>query len=129
MKAKSFPNGWTALVPINDSYTFSFQNSSQFVNISYELEVNELGPYDHLLFKHNFKNEPDFFKTVNNGQENNLENLPTAGANKHGDWYFNEGDDDGKGLFKHLTFCSLIIASPLTINIDDQKSQRWSVTG
>ena len=90
MKAKSFPNGWTVLVPINDLYTFSFKNSTQFVNITYDLQVNELGPNDYLLLEHEFKNLPDHFKTVSNGQEENLEKLPEAGANKHGDWFFDE---------------------------------------
>lgn len=104
MKAKSFPEGWTALVPLNNSYTFSFMNSTQFTNITYDLNAEELGPNDYVYLKHVFKQTPDHFSTVRNGQEKNLEQLPSLDVNKHGDWFFEEDKSQLTYLLSGIPF-------------------------
>ena len=126
MKAKSFPLGWTALVPLNDSYTFSFKNSTQFTNISYNLNAEEMGPNDHLYFKHIFKQTPDHFRTVSGrqAQKENLEALPVPSVNKHGEWYYEQKKSEltyllsGLLLFLLFFFWSFILYIEISLSGD-----------
>ena len=67
-------------------------NSTQFTNISYNLNAEEMGPNDYMYFKHIFKQTPDHFRTVSSSQaqKENLEALPVPNVNKHGEWFFEQ---------------------------------------
>lgn len=85
-KTKSgFMKGYTSLIPINDTLTLTFQNSTHFTNISYSMGVTELGPYDHLHLKHMFKQTPDYFTTTG-ARWNNTGEFPLASKYAHGRW-------------------------------------------
>jgi len=120
-KAKKLKLGWTALVPLNDTFTFSFKNSTQFTNISYFMELKEVGPKDYFYLKHIFKQNPDHFSTVPSKQQKNTMQLPVPAKHQHGDWFYEKqaltylisGKGDflfliNKIIFDIIKLCSLI---------------------
>ena len=86
-KAKSFAQGYTAFLIVGEILTLSFQNSSQFTNISYSMGISELQPNQYSYIKHSFKQTPDYFKTVSSFR-NNTEELPIPTKYPHGAWFY-----------------------------------------
>ena len=68
-----FPKGWTAFAIMEDTHELSFANSSQFTNISYTLGAMEFQDYDHVLIRHTFKQNPDYFTTTGKELDNLME--------------------------------------------------------
>ena len=93
MKSKTLYNGYTAFLPLGAETTLSFENSTQFTNISYNMEIYELQPTDYAFLKMKFKQSPDHFSTTD-VLKNDTESYPVASQHHHGDWYWDEADKE-----------------------------------
>nr|XP_047143668.1 fibrocystin-L-like isoform X2 [Hydra vulgaris] len=86
-KSITHPLGYTVLLEVGEKYLFSFVNSTQFVNITYSMDIYELQPNNFLYLSHNFMQEPDYFLTTN-VPTNNTNKFPAAAYYKHGNWFY-----------------------------------------
>ena len=93
-KSVSHPEGYTILLEVGEKYLLSFVNSTQFTNISYNMDIYELQPNDFVYLSHMFMQEPDYFKTTN-VLKNNTKTFPVAASYDHGSWFY---DNSSKGL-------------------------------
>ena len=86
-KSKTHMKGYTAFLPIGETVLLSYQNSSQFTNISYDMGIYELQPEGFSYIKHQFKQTPDYFRTTHKFI-NSTSNVPDPTHSKHGDWFY-----------------------------------------
>ena len=86
-KAATHKLGWTTLVPMFDTLTLSFQNSSHLTNISFSMGIDELTDDLYTNINLSLKQEPDFFETTGDKRDG-LTKIPTGPYNLHGDWFF-----------------------------------------
>ena len=63
--------GYTTFLPINEEVTLSFQNSTQFTNVSYNMKIFEMPPQQSAHIKLEFKQLPDHFSTGSDVMRNN----------------------------------------------------------
>ena len=55
--------GYTTFLPVNEEVTLSFQNSTQFTNISFNMRIFEMPPQQSAHIKLKFNQLPDHFST------------------------------------------------------------------
>lgn len=89
-KSKTHAFGYTALLPLDETLTLKFFNSSHLTNVTYSMGVYELPPNGSAYLKHSFSQTPDFFTTTTN-LLNNTGVLPDPAINPHGAWLFEQG--------------------------------------
>ena len=90
-KAATHKLGWTTLVPMFDTLTLSFQNSSHLTNISFSMGIDELTDDLYTNIQLSLKQEPDFFETTGDKRDG-LTKIPNGPDNLHGDWFFGKDE-------------------------------------
>ena len=88
-KRITHPDGWMALVLVNEVNTLLFENVSHVTNISYEAGFYEIAPEDDLWIRHRFKQTPDFLRIFEDQEMAETPQLPRRPNVTHGDWHFN----------------------------------------
>ena len=90
-KAATHKLGWTTLLPMFDTLTLSFQNSSHLTNISFSMGIDELTDDLYTNIQLSLKQEPDFFETTGDKRDG-LTKIPNGPDNLHGDWFFGKDE-------------------------------------
>ncbi|XP_065660201.1 fibrocystin-L isoform X2 [Hydra vulgaris] len=111
-KSITHPLGYTVLLEVGEKYLLSFVNSTQFVNISYSMDIYELQPNNFLYLSHNLMQEPDYFLTTN-VPTNNTNKFPVAAYYKHGNWFYDNSS-------KSVTY---LIENDATVDPNNPPSQ------
>ena len=89
------PFGWSALVPVNDAYTLTWENFPHMTNISYSLSAWNLeDDGNYVIISHKMNQRPDSFQVLPSDPmlsiNDSLQQMPDANSN-NGEWYW---DDD-----------------------------------
>lgn len=88
-KRITHPDGWMALVLVNEVNTLLFENVSHVTNISYQAGFYEIAPEDDIWIRHRFFQTPDFLRIFEDQEMAETAQLPHRPNVTHGDWHFN----------------------------------------
>ncbi|XP_048585401.1 fibrocystin-L isoform X2 [Nematostella vectensis] len=88
------PDGWMAVVVLEENYNMTWKNAEHISNISYRASFYEFEKTDYFWITHPLKQDPDQVSTTGN-TVNMSSGIPQYGHASSGDWYF---DNSSKAL-------------------------------
>ncbi|XP_078395885.1 PKHD1 like 1, tandem duplicate 1 [Cetorhinus maximus] len=107
-------SGWKALIPSNETLTWSFKGVDHITNISYTAKFYHFKDNDYVVMSHNFTQHPDHFQIIEPVRNSSLRPLSWA-SNVNGDWYF---DQDNLTLYYLVSGRSIPQQSNVNSNLD-----------